>query len=340
MIYEALLENCKRYFVFKMIASQKVDNGNNLDLSRGPSTLSILYCVNSELSHYDLFKRKTMNFGVLLCTADEGREIILKATFISCPFTKSPKKYTCILPRTFSWTCTKCLLHASKLPLFTQVWVKIRKSGRTEFQNTKHIVQWLNFKLNFTDETVAPGDKSWLNSMFQRETFYTLPLLLKSLYSSTAEQIRKNWSDWSVDASGFEGIKCTELIVRCWGSQRRKVERFSTCSLWEFVFELEVWGTKAEQSFIFGMWVPQAAGAERRSLMGNLQKDPRTDICLTWLFVRFSLSEKRGDLIFHLKKLQLKTHTHLQASDCGKFHAIIRSLSFKIPNCVVSRESQ
>lgn len=94
MIYEALLENCKRYFVFKMIASQKVDNGNNLDLSRGPSTLSILYCVNSELSHYDLFKRKTMNFGVLLCTADEGREIILKATFISCPFTKSPKKYT------------------------------------------------------------------------------------------------------------------------------------------------------------------------------------------------------------------------------------------------------
>lgn len=151
--------------------------------------------------------------------------------------------------------------------------------------------------------------------------FYSFPLLLKCLCNFTAEQIRKNRSEWSVDASRFEDIKWIELMVRCWGIQRKEVERFSICSLWEFVFEIEVGGTKAEQSFRFRTWVSQAVGAKRRSQMGNLQKHPRIDICLTWLFVRFSL-RKEVTSFFISRNYNLKPIC-LISMCCGKFHSIV-----------------
>lgn len=174
--------------------------------------------------------------------------------------------------------------------------------------------------------------KLWLQGTNQslaqcsNEGSFSFPLLPKCLCSFTAEQIRNSWSDWSVDVSGFEDTKWTELMVRCLGIQRRKeVERLSTCPLWEFVFELEVWRTKAEQSFRFKAWVSQAAGAKRRSQMGNLQKLPRIDICLTWLFVRFSL-RKEMTSFFISRNYNLKPIC-LISMCCGKFHSIVRSLS-------------
>lgn len=46
----------------------------------------------------------------------------------------------------------------------------------------------------------------------------------------------------------------TELALRCWGIQRRIEETFQFVH-YESMFELEVWGTKAEQSFRFGMYL-------------------------------------------------------------------------------------
>ena len=178
VLYKALLETYKRYFVFKMMASQKVDNRNNLDYLEARQlwvycTVSIVKCVSMTFlkeNHEFL----SLNFVLLIREKRNYPKGSLHLMSIYKVWKEIHSK-SCILSRGFSCTCTKCLLHASKLPLSAQVWMKFTRSGRTEFQNTKHIAQWLNFRLNFTDETVAPGDKSSLTQCSNEGGFMVSP---------------------------------------------------------------------------------------------------------------------------------------------------------------------
>lgn len=105
VIYKALLETYKWHFVFNMIASQKVDNSNNLD-DLEALQLSILYCVNSEMNQYDLFKKENHEFLSLdfVLLIREKRNYPNGSFHFTSIYQVSKEIHckSCILPRAFS----------------------------------------------------------------------------------------------------------------------------------------------------------------------------------------------------------------------------------------------